>query len=311
MCGNGCKGNFEYEASVIIPVRNRARTIDDAIRSALAQETRFPFNIIIVDNHSTDGTTEIIGQYKDNKAVIHLQPQRTDLGIGGCWDLAINHPRCGRFAIQLDSDDLYSDTHTLQTIVDTFYKEQCAMVIGTYRMTDFRLNTIAPGVIDHSEWTKENGHNNALRINGLGAPRAFFTPILRETGVPNVSYGEDYALGLIFSRQYKIGRIYDVLYLCRRWEGNSDAALSIEQTNANNHYKDSLRTRELGIRKKYTEELKNRNEIKRFIDSQLATGTPQPRGITDYTDQGTVHKRLHVCGTVQCTACGFDYRQSG
>ena len=162
------KGNFEYEASVIIPVRNRARTIDDAIRSALAQETRFPFNIIIVDNHSTDGTTEIIGQYKDNKAVIHLQPQRTDLGIGGCWDLAINHPRCGRFAIQLDSDDLYSDTHTLQTIVDTFYKEQCAMVIGTYRMTDFRLNTIAPGVIDHSEWTKENGHNNALRINGLG-----------------------------------------------------------------------------------------------------------------------------------------------
>mgnify|MGYP002242556530 CR=1 FL=1 len=150
-----------------------------------------------VDNHSTDGTTEIIGQYKDNKAVIHLQPQRTDLGIGGCWDLAINHPRCGRFAIQLDSDDLYSDTHTLQTIVDTFYKEQCAMVIGTYRMTDFRLNTIAPGVIDHSEWTKENGHNNALRINGLGAPRAFFTPILRETGVPNVSYGEDYALGLI------------------------------------------------------------------------------------------------------------------
>ena len=264
------KGNFEYEVSVIIPVRNRARTIDDAIRSALAQETRFPFNIIIVDNHSTDGTTEIIGQYKDNKAVIHLQPQRTDLGIGGCWDLAINHPRCGRFAIQLDSDDLYSDTHTLQTIVDTFYKEQCAMVIGTYRMTDFRLNTIAPGVIDHSEWTKENGHNNALRINGLGAPRAFFTPILRETGVPNVSYGEDYALGLIFSRQYKIGRIYDVLYLCRRWEGNSDAALSIEQTNANNHYKDSLRTRELGIRKKYTEELKNRNEIKRFIDSQLA-----------------------------------------
>ena len=264
------KGNFEYEASIIIPVRNRARTINDAIRSALSQETRFPFNIIIVDNHSTDGTTEIIGQYKDNKAVIHLQPQRTDLGIGGCWDLAINHPRCGRFAIQLDSDDLYSDTHTLQTIVDTFYKEQCAMVIGTYRMTDFRLNTIAPGVIDHSEWTKENGHNNALRINGLGAPRAFFTPILRETGVPNVSYGEDYALGLIFSRQYKIGRIYDVLYLCRRWEGNSDAALSIEQTNANNHYKDSLRTRELGIRKKYTEELKNRNEIKRFIDSQLA-----------------------------------------
>ena len=264
------KGKFEYEASVIIPVRNRARTITDAIRSALAQETCFPFNIIIVDNHSTDGTTEIIGQYKDNKAVIHLQPQRTDLGIGGCWDLAINHPRCGRFAIQLDSDDLYSDTHTLQTIVNTFYKEQCAMVIGTYRMTDFQLNTIAPGVIDHSEWTKENGHNNALRINGLGAPRAFFTPTLRETGVPNVSYGEDYALGLTFSRQYKIGRIYDVLYLCRRWEGNSDAALSIEQTNANNHYKDSLRTRELEIRKRYAEKLKNQNEIKRFIDSQLA-----------------------------------------
>ena len=187
----------------------------------------------------------MIARYKDHPQVIHLQPERTDLGIGGCWNLAVHHPLCGRFAIQLDSDDLYSSPQTLQTIVNTFYKEQCAMVIGTYRMTDFHLNTIAPGIIDHKEWTPDNGHNNALRINGLGAPRAFFTPLLREIGVPNVSYGEDYALGLAFSRTYKIGRIYDELYLCRRWEGNSDAALGIEQVNTNNHYKDSLRTHEI------------------------------------------------------------------
>ncbi|MCD7924823.1 MAG: DUF4922 domain-containing protein [Bacteroides sp.] len=269
------EGYFAYQASVIIPVRNRARTIDDAIRSALAQETDFPFNIIVVDNHSTDGTTEIIHKYSDNPKIIHLQPERTDLGIGGCWSIAVNHALCGRFAVQLDSDDLYSDTHTLQTIVDTFYKEQCAMVIGSYRMTDFNLNTIAPGVIDHREWTEENGHNNALRINGLGAPRAFFTPLLRERGIPNVSYGEDYALGLAFSRQYKIGRIYEVLYLCRRWEGNSDAALNIEQINANNHYKDSLRSLEIKKRIRLNNyydperDQEDSSQIKAFIQEQL------------------------------------------
>lgn len=256
---------FAYEASVIIPVRNRARTIEDAIQSALTQETDFPFNIIIVDNHSTDGTTEIINKYSDRKEIIHLIPESTDLEIGGCWSLAIHHPSCGRFAVQLDSDDLYSNVHTLQTIINTFYKEGCAMVIGTYRMTDFNLNTIQPGIIDHREWTDENGHNNALRINGLGAPRAFFTPILRKTPIPNVSYGEDYALGLAFSRSYKIGRIYEELYLCRRWEGNSDAALSIERINANNFYKDSLRTKELQVRLNFDYEYYWKNDLKRNI----------------------------------------------
>ena len=242
------EGNFAYEASVIIPVRNRVKTIDDAIKSVLEQETDFKFNIIIIDNHSTDGTTECIDKYKNNKNVIHIVPERTDLGIGGCWNLGIDHPECGRYAVQLDSDDLYSSPHTLQTIVDKFRTEKCAMVIGSYRMTNFSLETLPPGVIDHKEWTDENGHNNALRINGLGAPRAFFTPLLRETRVPNTSYGEDYALGLAFSRNYKIGRIYDVVYLCRRWEGNSDAALSIEKINQSNAYKDSLRTLEINRR---------------------------------------------------------------
>ena len=235
------EGDFPCEASVIIPVRNRVRTIDDAIRSVLEQETTFDYNLIIIDNHSTDGTTEAIRRYAGEK--------NTDLGIGGCWDLAIRDARCGRFAVQLDSDDLYSGPDTLQRIMDTFHKEQCAMVIGSYRMTNFSLETLPPGIIDHREWTSENGHNNALRINGLGAPRAFFTPLLREIGVPNVSYGEDYALGLAFSRRYRIGRIYDVVYLCRRWEGNSDAALSIEKVNRNNAYKDSLRTLELAQRR--------------------------------------------------------------
>lgn len=261
------EGEFSHEASIIIPVRNRARTINDAIRSVLEQETSFPFNLIIIDNHSTDGTSEIIEQYKNDNRVIHLIPERTDLGIGGCWNLGINHPECGRFAIQLDSDDLYSSPHTLQTIVDKFYKEQCAMVIGSYRMTDFTLQTLPPGVIDHKEWTDENGHNNALRINGLGAPRAFFTPLLRKIRVPNTSYGEDYALGLAFSRQYRIGRIYDVLYLCRRWEGNSDAALSIEKINQNNNYKDSLRTLEIKLRQAMN---KKRQAGKLFIENQLA-----------------------------------------
>ncbi len=261
------EGEFSHEASIIIPVRNRARTINEAIRSVLEQETSFPFNLIIIDNHSTDETSEIIEQYKNDNRVIHLIPERTDLGIGGCWNLGINHPQCGRFAIQLDSDDLYSTPHTVQTIVDKFYKEQCAMVIGSYRMTDFTLQTLPPGVIDHKEWTDENGHNNALRINGLGAPRAFFTPLLRKIRVPNTSYGEDYALGLAFSRQYRIGRIYDVLYLCRRWEGNSDAALSIEKINQNNNYKDSLRTLEIKLRQAIN---KKRQAGDLFIENQLA-----------------------------------------
>ena len=244
-------GQFPCEASVIIPVRNREKTIKDAILSALNQQTDFDYNVIIVDNHSTDSTTEYIDELKEtDQRVVHIIPERTDLGIGGCWNLAINDERCGRFAIQLDSDDLYSNEHTLQTIVDKFRKEHCAMVIGSYRMCDFKLQTLPPGIIDHKEWTDTNGMNNALRINGLGAPRAFYTPLLRQIGVPNTSYGEDYALGITLSRQYKIGRIYDELYLCRRWEGNSDAALSIEKVNRNNHYKDLLRTIEIAARQR-------------------------------------------------------------
>lgn len=236
---------FEYEASVIIPVRNRIRTIKDAVRSALSQQTTFPFNVIVIDNHSTDGTTEALQELSADNRLIHVIPERDDLGIGGCWNVGIHHEKCGRFAVQLDSDDVYSDEHTLQIIVDAFYKQKCAMVIGTYMMTDFDMQEIAPGIIDHKEWTPDNGRNNALRINGLGAPRAFYTPILREINVPNTSYGEDYALGLRISRDYQIGRIYDVIYLCRRWEGNSDAALPIEKVNQNNLYKDRLRTWEL------------------------------------------------------------------
>lgn len=239
---------FEFEASVIIPVKNRETTIDAAIRSVLAQKANFKYNILVIDNHSTDGTTEKINQYKDDERVVHVVPERNDLGIGGCWNLGIHHPKCGKFAVQLDSDDLYQDENTLQTIVNAFYEQQCAMVIGSYRMTDFDLNTLPPGVIDHREWTPENGRNNALRINGLGAPRAFYTPIARQIGFPNTSYGEDYAMGLNISRHYQIGRIYDVLYLCRRWGGNSDAALSIERVNANNLYKDRIRTWELQAR---------------------------------------------------------------
>ena len=258
------KGDFSCEASVIIPVRNRVRTIDDAIKSVLEQETDFKFNVIIIDNHSTDGTTECIDRYKDNEKVVHIVPERTDLGIGGCWNMGIDHPACGRYAVQLDSDDLYSSLKTLQTIVDKFRTEKCAMVIGSYRMTNFSLETLPPGVIDHKEWTDGNGHNNALRINGLGAPRAFYTPLLREIRVPNTSYGEDYALGMAFSRNYKIGRIYDVVYLCRRWEGNSDAALSIEKINQNNAYKDSLRTLEINMRRGQA-----KKEADEFTDTQF------------------------------------------
>ncbi len=239
--------DFPCEASVIIPVRNRVGTIADAIQSVLNQKTRFKFNLIIVDNHSTDGTTETIDRFNDNR-ILHLIPERDDLGIGGCWNTGVHHPQCGKFVVQLDSDDLYSDENSLQTMVDAFYTQNCGMVIGTYRMTDFALNEIPPGIIDHREWTPENGRNNALRINGLGAPRAFYTPLLRQINLPNTSYGEDYALGLNISRHYQIGRVYEVVYLCRRWEGNSDAALPIERQNANNLYKDRIRTWELQAR---------------------------------------------------------------
>ena len=242
------QGEFEVEASVIIPVRNRAATIGAAIESVLKQQTKFKFNLIVIDNHSTDGTTEAIDAFKADGRVVHLVPERNDLGIGGCWNYGVNSTHCGKFAVQLDSDDLYKDEHTLQTIVDAFYEQKCAMVIGSYMMTDFDLNELPPGVIDHKEWTPDNGRNNALRINGLGAPRAFYTPVLRSIGLPNTSYGEDYAMGLNISRHYQIGRIYDVLYLCRRWGGNSDAALSIEKVNANNLYKDRIRTWELEAR---------------------------------------------------------------
>ena len=244
------EGDFPVEASVVIPVRNRVRTIEDAIRSVLEQETTFPFNLLVVDNGSTDGTTQAIASFSGDSRVIHLIPERDDLGIGGCWNLAVHHPSAGRFIVQLDSDDLYSSPHTLQRIVDTFYSEKAAMVIGSYRMCDFQLNTLPPGLIDHREWTEENGRNNALRINGLGAPRAFFTPVLRQIHIPNTSYGEDYALGLMIGRRHRIARIFDEVYLCRRWEGNSDAALSQDKINRNNTYKDHLRTWEIEARQK-------------------------------------------------------------
>ena len=241
------QGDFPVEASVIIPVFNRVRTIGDAVRSALSQETDFPFNVIVVDNHSTDGTSSVLDSVDDPR-LVHLIPQETTLGIGGCWNYALNSPLCGRYAVQLDSDDIYSGPDTLARIVDCFRTEGCAMVIGSYRMTDFNLETIPPGVIDHREWTDGNGRNNVLRVNGLGAPRAFVTSLVREIGFPDVSYGEDYAVGLRICREYRIGRIWDPIYCCRRWEGNSDAALSIDKVNENNYYKDMLRTMELRAR---------------------------------------------------------------
>ena len=283
--------DFALEASVVIPVFNRERTIADAVRSALSQQTKFPFNVLVVDNHSTDATGTILrqiqttGQWCEPTGETHqlgdtpeaslamasrlvvLTPERRDLGIGGCWNLAINDDRCGRFAVQLDSDDLYSSPETLQKIVDAFYAQQAAMIVGSYRMCDFDLQTLPPGIIDHREWTDDNGPNNALRINGLGAPRAFFTPLVRQLQFPNTSYGEDYAMGLAFSRQWRIGRIYDELYLCRRWGGNSDAALSVERVNQNNLYKDRLRTMELIARRRH---LANRQSpLTRFFDRQL------------------------------------------
>ena len=242
------ENNFEFEASVIIPVYNRIRTVEDAIRSVLMQKTTFKFNLIIIDNHSTDGTYEAIEKFAGDPRLVHLVPERTDLGIGGCWNAGVHHPKCGKFAVQLDSDDVYSDENTLQKVVNSFYEQNCAMVVGTYMMTNFNMEMIAPGIIDHKEWTPENGRNNALRINGLGAPRAFYTPVLRAIKVPNTSYGEDYALGLNISREYQIGRIYDVLYHCRRWEENSDASLDVVKMNAHNTYKDRIRTWELMAR---------------------------------------------------------------
>ncbi len=239
---------FPVEASVIIPVKNRIKTIEDAVQSVLKQKTDFDFNLIVVDNHSNDGTTDLLKTYAENEELIHLIPERKDLGIGGCWNEAVFSKYCGKFAVQLDSDDLYSSEYTLQKIVDKFYQEKCAMVIGSYQMTNFDLEEIPPGIIDHKEWTPDNGPNNALRINGLGAPRAFYAPVLREIKVPNVSYGEDYAVGLAISCDYKIGRIYESVYLCRRWEDNTDASLDILKLNAHNLYKDRIRTFELKTR---------------------------------------------------------------
>lgn len=280
--------DFGVEASVIIPVRNRENTICDAVDSALSQKTSFPFNVIVVDNHSTDNTTALLKRYAESNDVgsrlIHIIPTRTALGIGGCWNVAVDDERCGRFAVQLDSDDLYSSDGTLQTIVDEFYRQRAAMIVGSYRMCDFNLNTLPPGLISHAEWTEDNGCNNALRINGLGAPRAFFTPLLRQIRFPNTSYGEDYALGLIFSRRYKIGRIFTELYLCRRWDGNSDAALSVEKINANNLYKDRLRTMELMARQQIMSgkaDVVSDSSLYRFFNRQMETWSLARRNFRD------------------------------
>jgi len=242
-------GSFPVEASVIIPVLNREKTVADAIESVMSQECDFTFNLILVDNHSTDRTSSMVRELAEKyPRLIHVIPERRDLGIGGCWNVGVHHPRCGKFAVQLDSDDLYAEKDTLKLIVEAFYEQQCAMVVGSYQMCNFKLEEIPPGVVDHREWTPENGRNNALRINGLGAPRAFYTPVLRKINIPNVSYGEDYGVGLAISRHYQIGRIYKPVYLCRRWEENSDASLSVEAQNKHNTYKDRLRSFELAAR---------------------------------------------------------------
>ncbi|MBR4756820.1 MAG: glycosyltransferase [Bacteroidales bacterium] len=242
------EGSFEYEASVVIPCKNRVRTIGDALASALGQKTTFKYNVIVVDDNSTDGTVDVIRQFLSDPKLVYIAQDESYHAIGGNWNAALHHPKCGRFAIQLDSDDVYSDENTVQKFVDAFYAQKCAMVIGTYRMTDFNMETLPPGIIDHREWTPENGRNNALRINGLGAPRGFYVPMLRRINFPVTKYGEDYAVGLRVSREYQIGRIYEVVYNCRRWDDNSDAALDIAKVNANNLYKDRLRTWELQAR---------------------------------------------------------------
>ena len=245
------EGEFPVEMTVMIPVRNRIRTIRDAINSALEQKTTFKYNVFVVENgpecHSTDGTTEAVQEYDDPR-LVHIITERRDLGVGGSWNLAAHDPRCGRFIVQLDSDDVYLDENTLQKFYDAFQEQKVATIIGTYVLTDINKNVLPPGKIDHAEWTPDNGRNNALRINGLGAPRAFFTPVLRDIPMPNVNYGEDYALGLAISRHYLIGRIYDPLYCCRRWDDNSDGDVSIENENKNNTYKDRIRTWELQAR---------------------------------------------------------------
>ncbi|MEM6638325.1 MAG: glycosyltransferase family 2 protein [Pseudomonadota bacterium] len=242
--------DFPVRASVIIPVRDRVNTVIDAAKSALGQTTTFDMNVIVVDNHSTDGTTDALTQLsKDDARLIHVVPTRHDLGIGGCWDHAIRHAQCGLYAVQLDSDDLYSGDDVVQRIVDQLQQNDLAFLVGSYTTVDFDLEPLPPGLIDHREWTDENGHNNALRIAGLGAPRAFHVPTLRRIGFPNVSFGEDYALALTLSRQYRTGRIYDSLYWCRRWSGNTDSDLSVEQANRNDRYKDRLRTLEILARR--------------------------------------------------------------
>ena len=242
------EGEFRFEASVVIPCKNRVKTIGDALRSALSQKTDFPYNVIVVDDNSTDGTVDVIKSFLGDPKLVYIAQDPTWHAIGGNWNAAIHHPSCGRFALQLDSDDLYYDENTVQKFVDAFRAQGCAMVIGCYRMTDFDLNPLPPYVVEHREWTPENGRNNALRINGLGAPRGFWTPLLRKLNFPTTKYGEDYAVGLRISREYQIGRVYDVLYTCRRWGGNSDSDLSIDKVNANNFYKDRIRTWELRAR---------------------------------------------------------------
>ena len=263
---------FANEASVIIPVKNRLKTVGDAVNSVLKQKTAFPFNLIVVDNHSTDGTTDLLRSFaQKDKRVVHVIPDRFDLLIGGCWNAGIDHAACGRFAVQLDSDDIYKDENTLQKIIDAFRREKCACVIGSYRMTNFNLEEIPPGVIDHKEWTPENGRNNALRINGLGAPRAFYTPMLRRIRFPNVSYGEDYAAVLAVSREYQIGRIYEPIYLCRRWEGNSDAGIDVAKQNAFNFYKDKLRTFEILARQRLDQRPNKTASVSKRVGSRKST----------------------------------------